>query len=459
MALSFAGSSLGDSLGINLGTVPLQVPDEESSQTKALNFLWLSRKGRDAGPAIAGYIEPDMAHPRWNSFKRSCTEVGLYGAILKGTVITNHATGPWMSGANRSIREEAIGLMLETVDDEWLAERAESMLADQSKVAPDDLADRSRAELLEFWQNAGKNLGSFVKNKIWFGCLSAFETLVESWTQEYEIARAVMHFSGSLQQGQGDQHDESDEADEEEAQAEPTTRKEMNQLRSRYNTAQLCWTFLQDRYLQQRLRVVCAGGRCLQLAYVSSLDLMCEGPTGFLKHAALRTAGEWYTTTVSSLLELNHDSGLATRLGLLPRMRTPLDVDVSWVRQDVEVAQMLMDFTVSLASNEAWSQIMFTMCFPHCVAYVAHSDPAERQRGMNYMRLLTEACLSAEQLVRVQPVKYGALKALLDCASFLQEQFPRELMASAKQQNYDPDSRELQQTAMLMFQGFETAHE
>ena len=65
--------------------------DEESSQYKALNLLF--------GPLhLRGFPQPEFCHPLWNDCSRALLASGLKGAVLKGTILINHHTGPYRSG-------------------------------------------------------------------------------------------------------------------------------------------------------------------------------------------------------------------------------------------------------------------------------------------------------------------------------------------------------------------------
>ena len=65
--------------------------DEEGVQGKAWNFLL------EVG-AIRGMMEPEMAHPWWNSYKRAAKQTGLDSSILKLTILCNHPHGSFQNG-------------------------------------------------------------------------------------------------------------------------------------------------------------------------------------------------------------------------------------------------------------------------------------------------------------------------------------------------------------------------
>ena len=125
-----------------------QVPDEEARQTKAWNHMFSIENGR-----LRGYNTPEMAHPRFNSWRRSLKEAGLEGASLKGTCQSNHSHGPYLSMANLASKKEALTLRLKTVSEKWLYTRAESKASDRG-VEFDPACFSPEAELGEWLECA-----------------------------------------------------------------------------------------------------------------------------------------------------------------------------------------------------------------------------------------------------------------------------------------------------------------
>ena len=96
---------------------PVQVEDEETQQTKAWRYLFSELK-------IRGDVEPELAHPLWNSFKRSLTGSGLQESALKLSICCNYSHGSFLSGDHYEQKREALQAYLETKDREWMDDLA-----------------------------------------------------------------------------------------------------------------------------------------------------------------------------------------------------------------------------------------------------------------------------------------------------------------------------------------------
>ena len=55
-----------------------------------------------------GNCEPELAHPLWNSMKRSVAEAGLQERCLKLSIVSNFKHGSWPSGDKRLKLREAL---------------------------------------------------------------------------------------------------------------------------------------------------------------------------------------------------------------------------------------------------------------------------------------------------------------------------------------------------------------
>ena len=84
-----------------------KVPDEEGQQTKAWGFLFDLRAA-----GLDGFNEPEMSHPKYNSFKRAVHDSGLEGALLKGTLMSQCKHQPFMSLNNAKNLKQALKFKL-----------------------------------------------------------------------------------------------------------------------------------------------------------------------------------------------------------------------------------------------------------------------------------------------------------------------------------------------------------
>ena len=124
-----------------------KIPDEEASQTKALNYLW------DVDICgLAGWNDPESSHPRYNNFKNSLRSAFLEVASLQGTLLSNWQHTPFNSGAAKTKAAQALKLRLrDCADLEWLKARAELIAADRHEDASEEFL-RDEAAMLQQWE-------------------------------------------------------------------------------------------------------------------------------------------------------------------------------------------------------------------------------------------------------------------------------------------------------------------
>ena len=97
--------------------------DEEGVQCKCWHYLF------DVA-SLRGCVEPELAHPLWNSFKRSLRQADLDTSMLKLTVIANFGHGSFNNCDRHFTRLEVMQDYLSSQTDEWFECQADKWAFD-----------------------------------------------------------------------------------------------------------------------------------------------------------------------------------------------------------------------------------------------------------------------------------------------------------------------------------------
>jgi hypothetical protein len=273
------------------------------------------------------------------------------------------------------------------------------------------------------------------------------------------------HSDSNLAKSDDDADDDQDQPDQGQAENqqhdfEPQTRAQLNLLRSREkNTSTLVNKFLQDNNLQIKLRIMLIPGKIYRLDHVNMLSKMSEGNAGMIEFYSDRAAFGAFQRTIIPLLQCADVDANMSFLGLQPSCTPPhrFDMGIAWFREEVSHLHCLRKFTSSLSANLVWLEAMFFTNFPSKCPITLHTSEQERTLGLAWMRCATDAIVEAETLVSAEPNKYTALKGLLEEVGFLDEQFPREVMATGRKEGWqDNPGSELCKTGKFIASGSAT---
>lgn len=139
---------------------------------------------------------------------------------------------------------------------------------------------------------------------------------------------------------------------------EPATRAALNILKSTYaNTSDFIVSLFDDTLLKRKLKLFVFDTRSLHHEYAKVHALHKDGL--FTQYQTDRSRAKTYLKTCSEMMEK------LTGNDFLTEMRIGGDP-----RGDATLLQLHWAFSFDLIENRIWSQSMFTMCFPWCMAMV-----------------------------------------------------------------------------------------
>ena len=225
------------------------------------------------------------------------------------------------------------------------------------------------------------------------------------------------------------------------------------------NTSHLVYKFYQDPLLQNKINMIVEGGQFIHHAYAENLARMKEGQEAMVIFAAERAGGIWWRKTVAGVLNSVNNPTTMANIGLLPKNNSiywSCDSEEPWVKEQIEIAQQYENFVTCIASNETWTQLMFTICFPFIVAVVHEPDVHQRLLGCAAMKLIIEGYEKAAAMVKSDPIAHHELKTCLEDAAYTQQNFALKTMARCKAAGCDPNNDELKTLATLMCAGSST---
>ena len=142
------------------------------------------------------------------------------------------------------------------------------------------------------------------------------------------------------------------------------SRQEFNLLRANNtNSVRLVHKFFHEDGLQDMLAMIPAGGQFLHNAYSESYQAMREGVDEQVKFAANRSTFGWWRETTLKITHCNAGPEILGSFSMMPKTSTnyPADSEIPWVRDQCNKAEIFD--TTCLASNDAWSELTFSVTF------------------------------------------------------------------------------------------------
>ena len=166
-----------------------------------------------------------------------------------------------------------------------------------------------------------------------------------------------------------------------------------------------------------------------------------------LRWRAQRARGQtWYPTVVEILLSI-HKPETLKHLHISTQSKRANDENT--VKDEVAILMKYANLAIEICAARSWSQSQFTICVPYAFAMVHHSETAERERGMVFVKKVWDAVLHAER-VSADPATAAALKESLDQIlkhmAWHKSQIALEiyLVCSSGEWKYmDPETREM----------------
>jgi hypothetical protein len=115
--------------------------DEEGVQNKAWHYIFEVVGAR-------GVVEPELAHPKWNGFKRALRSAKLEFSALKLTICCNFNHGAFLSGDKLADKREYMAEYLSTQDAEYYAEKSELIAFDRGEEACPEMVPVMLADMM-----------------------------------------------------------------------------------------------------------------------------------------------------------------------------------------------------------------------------------------------------------------------------------------------------------------------
>ncbi|CAE8627865.1 unnamed protein product [Polarella glacialis] len=391
-------------------------------QTKAWNYLF-------EVIGLRGMVEPELSHPKWNGFKKALKTADLEYSALRLTICSNFNHGAFKSGDKLHSKMESLQQYLSHQPEEYFEEQAELICFDRNEPV-----EPSAAKLaLEDWMEAPS-----IKNRLKF----------------------VAAFNAGNDDGDGNGDDDEGQQEDEDtmAPAPRLSKSELYQAYSGRGPVQMFSDFMADRTLQLDAIIISRVAEPLEEEYEADLKAQRSGAAGLAEWAATRSSGtlRWWRTA-RNILKMSQNRNLFARLGLSPSSSSPLGFDngASWLEEEKAVLGKVHSFSIALASNVVWSEVMFWMNLPHAAAVLLHPD---RQKRETEMKCLKELILAVEKAERLAP-QDPALRECLEDLAWNVQPLPREIMAHCFQSGFDANNEQLRMIMWKLYAGSNTTKE
>lgn len=187
--------------------------------------------------------------------------------------------------------------------------------------------------------------------------------------------------------------------------------------------------------------------------YHADLKQQKKNQLQFAVRRCLAGTGSWWETCGEILLKV-HSSALLKRLGVAPRLGAEAaPLDKAWVKQEQELLQMVYSFSTYLASNVAWSQLMFKYTLPHGIACLASRSRNEREDAT---LLLEEMVLTLRKALEPKHSGNVGLQEILQDLAWHRQAFSAEVMAMLLKSDFDCHDEDLRSVAVELYSGSST---
>lgn len=189
----------------------------------------------------------------------------------------------------------------------------------------------------------------------------------------------------------------------------------------------------------------------LQQFYHRGLKAYSGSPQGMIDWIARRAAGETMSTA-NAILQVLTDPSLYAAMRLTPACNPPVDISSPCLADDIELASKAVDFSVCLASNYAWGQLLYQFTLPLACATLLMATENGRKEGMGKLKELVESVMKAEEHVKGKAK--SALASCLRDLGWTEEPLAREFMVRLLRANFELDNQEEYQARRLALRCF-----
>ena len=235
-----------------------------------------------------------------------------------------------------------------------------------------------------------------------------------------------------------------------------STQKAFNALRGKYkSTHDFVIKLFAEPLLQRRTRILVDFSADLHEEYANHLAQESLGQEAMLQWAVDRANGKWHVTIIKIINRLL-SSNTARRLGCTrPTYQKATQFDPA-NNDDHKVEALLLkesaSLALALASNRAWSQAMFGLVFPYCLARIMSQDEPVQQRAQRLLRSLAQAVHELQQCSKANP-GHEDLERLLEDVSTHTWVVTKEIIQHGNACDWNPDDSELRSMGWSLFAG------
>ena len=234
-----------------------------------------------------------------------------------------------------------------------------------------------------------------------------------------------------------------------------TTRKEFNLLRAaNKGSLKLVAKFFNEDGLQDLMAMIPAGGQFLHHAYAENYDAMRKGVAEQVDFAAKRTVFGWWRETTTKILSCTSDTNILESFGVMPKGTRPFPVDceIPWIADQCQKVEQFDYYTACLASNDAWSDLTFSVTFPFITAAVK-AEGQYAKRHCFLMKKIVLGIMLAEKTLIDKPLENRALLAIMNSIGYRFQNFSRKVMAKCLKSDFDHADPEVNKIAVLISSG------
>lgn len=143
--------------------------------------------------------------------------------------------------------------------------------------------------------------------------------------------------------------------------------------------------FMSDRRLQTTGIIMTDVAGPLEDRYAADLEAQLLSDKELLDWCAIRALGgsESWWNTVTLILVRPHRPTLYQRLRLTPPCEVPVDPEEAWLAEDISIVDDIYKISWVLASELAWTDIIWKWTMPLGAAVLVSSERSVRSSGMD----------------------------------------------------------------------------
>ena len=183
--------------------------------------------------------------------------------------------------------------------------------------------------------------------------------------------------------------------------------------------------------------------------YKTELKANSSTLSGLLTWVANRASGGGLEVSIA-ILRAQTSNELFDQMRCTPHSDPPAEYNYETLQEDIDLTECALSFSIELAANTAWAQLLYSLTFPLATGVFLSRNPEVQEESWKRLRFLTIAILLAEKKCTDIP----GLKVVLQDLAFQQEPFAREIMFLLKKStSWDSDEMHTVRRLMIRFFG------